>query len=83
MAKLLYTSSACVYPQHLQNRPEVNPLKEEDAYPADAEAGYGWEKLFAELACQYYMEDYGLKTYSVRFHNIFGPVGAYDGQCTQ
>lgn len=77
--KYLYTSSACVYPQHLQNKPDVSPLREEDAYPADAEPGYGWEKLFSELACQYYMEDYKMKTYSVRFHNIFGPLGTYDG----
>jgi nucleoside-diphosphate-sugar epimerase len=77
--KYLFTSSACIYPQYLQNKPDVKPLREEDAYPADAEPGYGWEKLFAELACQYYLEDYGLKTYVVRFHNIFGPLGTYDG----
>ena len=77
--KYLFTSSACIYPQYLQNKPDVRPLKEEDAYPADAEPGYGWEKLFTELACQYYMKDYGLKTYAVRFHNIFGPLGTYEG----
>ncbi|MFQ5713792.1 MAG: NAD-dependent epimerase/dehydratase family protein [Candidatus Scalinduaceae bacterium] len=77
--KFLVTSSACVYPQYLQDKPNVTPLKEEDAYPADAEPGYGWEKLFAELTCQYYMEDYGIKCYAVRFHNIFGPLGTYDG----
>lgn len=77
--RYLFTSSACIYPQYLQDKPDVKPLKEEDAYPADAEPGYGWEKLFAELACQYYMEDHGMKTYSVRFHNIFGPLGTYDG----
>lgn len=77
--KFLFTSSACIYPQYLQDKVEVKPLREEDAYPADAEPGYGWEKLFTELSCQYYMEDYGLKTYSVRFHNIFGPLGTYDG----
>jgi nucleoside-diphosphate-sugar epimerase len=77
--KYLFTSSACVYPQYLQEKPNVTPLKEEDAYPADAEPGYGWEKLFAELTCQYYMKDYGIKSYAVRFHNIFGPLGAYDG----
>ena len=75
----LFTSSACIYPQCLQQKPDVTPLKEEDAYPADAEPGYGWEKLFTELACQYYREDYSMKTYSVRFHNIFGPLGTYDG----
>lgn len=75
----LYTSSACIYPQYLQNREDVIALKEEDAYPADAEPGYGWEKLFSELACRYYREDHGLQTHIVRFHNIFGPLGAYDG----
>jgi len=77
--KYLFTSSACVYPQHLQDRPEIESLKEEDAYPADAEPGYGWEKLFTELACQYYMQDHGIETYAVRFHNIFGPLGTYQG----
>ena len=79
VSKYLLSSSACVYPQYLQDKADVNPLREEDAYPADCEPGYGWEKLFAELACQYYMEDYGMKTYAVRFHNIFGPLGAYEG----
>ncbi len=77
--KYLYTSSACIYPQYLQKSPDVMPLKESDAYPAGAEPGYGWEKLFAELATQYYREDYGMKTYVVSFHNIFGPLGTYDG----
>ena len=75
----LYTSSACVYPQYLQKNSNVKQLKEDDAYPADAEPGYGWEKLFSELGCQYYGEDYGLKTHTVRFHNIFGPLGTWDG----
>jgi GDP-D-mannose 3', 5'-epimerase len=79
VSRLLYTSSACIYPGYLQNSPEVTPLKEADAYPADAEDGYGWEKLMAERLCRHYHEDYGLKTYSVRFHNIFGPLGTYDG----
>lgn len=77
--KYLFTSSACIYPQYLQDKTDVRPLREEDAYPADAEPGYGWEKLFTELACQYYMEDFGMKTYAVRFHNIFGPLGTYEG----
>lgn len=77
--RYLFTSSACIYPQYLQNKTDVRPLREEDAYPADAEQGYGWEKLFTELACQYYMEDFGMKTYAVRFHNIFGPLGTYEG----
>ncbi|PYN77247.1 MAG: NAD-dependent dehydratase [Candidatus Rokuibacteriota bacterium] len=77
--KFLYTSSACVYPGYLQKSPDVTPLREEDAYPADAEDGYGWEKLFAERQCRHYNQDYGLRTYVVRFHNIFGPLGTYDG----
>jgi nucleoside-diphosphate-sugar epimerase len=78
-SRLLYTSSACIYPGYLQGSPDVTPLKESDAYPADAEDGYGWEKLMAERLCRHYYEDYGLATYSVRFHNIFGPLGTYDG----
>jgi GDP-D-mannose 3',5'-epimerase len=77
--KFLFTSSACVYPGYRQNVPDVTPLKEEDAYPADAEDGYGWEKLFTERMCRHYYEDYGLATYVVRFHNIYGPLGTYDG----
>lgn len=75
----LYTSSACVYPRYLQEKTDVVPLKEEDAYPADCEPGYGWEKLMSELTCQYYREDFGLKTHIVRFHNTFGPLGTYQG----
>ncbi len=78
-SRFLYTSSACVYPGYLQRRPEVVPLREEDAYPADAEDGYGWEKLMAERLCRHYREDHGLDTRVVRFHNIFGPLGAWDG----
>ncbi len=77
--RLLFSSSACVYPQSLQKRPDVTPLREEDAYPADPEEGYGWEKLFMEKLCQYYHEDYGLETRIVRFHNVYGPLGTYDG----
>jgi len=77
--RYLYTSSACIYPMYLQKSPDVKMLKEADAYPADAEPGYGWEKLFSELACQYYIEDYKFKTHVVRFHNIFGPLGTYEG----
>ena len=77
--KFLYTSSACVYPGYKQKSADVTPLKEEDAYPADAEDGYGWEKLYTERACRHYTEDFGLKTYCVRFHNIYGPLGTYDG----
>ncbi|MFH1868872.1 MAG: NAD-dependent epimerase/dehydratase family protein [Candidatus Omnitrophota bacterium] len=75
----LYTSSACVYPHYLQKSTEAKFLKEEDAYPADAEPGYGWEKLFAELACQYYRQDHGLNTHIVRFHSMYGPLGTYKG----
>ncbi len=77
--RYLYTSSACIYPGYLQNESNPAPLKEEDAYPAAAEDGYGWEKLYAERACRHYREDFGLETRVVRFHNIFGPLGTYDG----
>jgi len=76
----LFTSSACIYPQYLQKDADAKKLKEVDAYPADAEPGYGWEKLFSELACQYYTEDHGIKIHIVRFHNIFGPLGTYQGR---
>ena len=79
VSKFLFTSSACVYPGYRQNVPDVTPLKEEEAYPADAEDGYGWEKLFTERMCRHYREDYGLRTYVVRFHNVYGPLGTYDG----
>jgi GDP-D-mannose 3',5'-epimerase len=77
--RYLYTSSACIYPGYLQKTSDVTPLKEEDAYPADAEDGYGWEKLYMERVCRHYYEDFGLDTRVVRFHNIFGPLGTYDG----
>ena len=77
--RFLFTSSACVYPGYRQNTTDVTPLKEEDAYPADAEDGYGWEKLYMERTCRHYREDFGLETRVVRFHNIYGPLGAYDG----
>jgi GDP-D-mannose 3', 5'-epimerase len=77
--RFLFSSSACVYAQSKQTSPEVTPLVEEDAYPADPEPGYGWEKLFAEELCKYYRHDYGFQTYSVRFHNVYGPLGTYEG----
>jgi len=77
--RYLYTSSACIYPGYLQRVAEVTPLKEEDAYPADPEDGYGWEKLFSERQCRHYHEEYGLETRVVRFHNIFGPLGTFEG----
>jgi nucleoside-diphosphate-sugar epimerase len=75
----LYASSACIYPDHLQEAADVAPLREEDAYPAMPQDAYGWEKLVAERLCHYYTEDYGLDTRIVRFHNIFGPLGTWDG----
>jgi nucleoside-diphosphate-sugar epimerase len=77
--RYLFTSSACIYPGYRQKSPDIQPLKEEEAYPADAEDGYGWEKLYMERVCRHYHEDYGMETRSVRFHNIFGPLGTYDG----
>ena len=77
--RYLFTSSACIYPAHLQKGVDVIPLKEEDAYPADPEDGYGWEKLYMERICRHYREDFGLETRTVRFHNIYGPLGTYDG----
>jgi nucleoside-diphosphate-sugar epimerase len=77
--RYLYTSSACVYPAYRQESPSLAPLREEDAYPADPEDGYGWEKLFSERQCRHYFEDFGMETRVVRFHNIYGPLGTYDG----
>ena len=74
-----YSSSACIYPMYLQKSPDVTPLKEEDAYPADPEEGYGWEKLYSEKLCQYYTEEGKLETRVARFHNIYGPLGTYEG----
>lgn len=77
--RYLFTSSACIYPEHLQTTTDVKPLKEEDAYPAFPQDAYGWEKLVIERLCMHYREDYGLETRVVRFHNIFGPLGTWDG----
>src|SRR5258707_2395659 len=77
--KFLFSSSACVYAQYRQKAADVTPLKEEDAYPPDPEPGYGWEKLYAEELCQYYRHDFGFQTRIVRFHNVYGPLGAYEG----
>ena len=77
--KYLYTSSACVYPEYRQENPDVTPLKEEDAYPAQPDQEYGWEKLLAERLCTAYREDYGMDTKIVRFHNIAGPRGTWRG----
>ena len=77
--RYLYTSSACVYPSSLQDDADTTPLREAQAIPADPEKGYGWEKLFAEQLATYYHEEFGLSTRIVRFHNIYGPLGTYDG----
>jgi GDP-D-mannose 3',5'-epimerase len=77
--RYLYTSSACVYNESLQTDADVQPLKEEDAYPAMPQDAYGWEKLISERLCMHYREDYGLETRTVRFHNIFGPLGTWEG----
>jgi len=79
VARLLYASSACVYPLYRQREADVAPLKEEDAWPAEPEPGYGLEKLFAEELCRYYRQDHGLETRIARFHNVFGPLGTYEG----
>lgn len=77
--RYLYTSSACIYPEHLQEDANVKPLREDDAYPAYPQDAYGWEKLISERLCMHYREDYGLETRTVRFHNIFGEKGTWDG----
>jgi GDP-D-mannose 3',5'-epimerase len=77
--RYLFTSSACIYPEFLQGDAEVLPLKEEDAYPAQPQDAYGWEKLIVERLCTHYADDYGIETRIVRFHNIFGPLGTWDG----
>src|ERR1019366_10467759 len=77
--RYLYSSSACVYPEYKQTSADVVPLKEEDAYPAQPQDAYGWEKLITERLCTHYREDYGIETRIVRFHNIFGPYGTWEG----
>jgi nucleoside-diphosphate-sugar epimerase len=77
--RFLFSSSACIYPQYLQKKPDVVPLREEDAFPAEPEEGYGLEKLYMEKLCQYFTEDWGFATRVVRFHNVYGPLGTYDG----
>ncbi len=77
--RYLYTSSACIYPEFKQLDANVTPLKEEDAYPAQPQDAYGWEKLIAERLCLHYREEYPIETRIVRFHNIFGPLGTWDG----
>ncbi len=75
----MYTSSACVYPEYRQLETDVAPLKEDDAYPAQPQDAYGWEKLVSEQLCTYYGQEHEMDTRIVRFHNIFGPLGTWDG----
>jgi GDP-D-mannose 3', 5'-epimerase len=77
--RYLFTSSACVYPEFKQTDAAVTPLAEADAYPAQPQDAYGWEKLIAERLCMHYRDDYGIETRVVRFHNIFGPLGTWTG----
>jgi nucleoside-diphosphate-sugar epimerase len=77
--RFFYASSACVYNGDKQKTPDVVALKEEDAYPALPEDGYGWEKLFSERMCRHFREDYGLETRVARFHNVYGPLGTWTG----
>lgn len=77
--RYLFSSSACVYPQYKQTKADITALKESDAVPAEPEDGYGWEKLFAEQLVSYYAEDHALDVRLVRFHNIYGPLGTYEG----
>jgi GDP-D-mannose 3',5'-epimerase len=77
--RYFYASSACVYNADKQRNEDVVPLKEADAYPAMAEDGYGWEKLFSERMCRHFREDFGLTTRVARFHNVYGPLGTWDG----
>ncbi|WP_432021171.1 NAD-dependent epimerase/dehydratase family protein [Streptomyces sp. 1222.5] len=77
--RYFYSSSACVYAAAKQTEPNVEALREEDAYPAQPEDGYGWEKLFSERMCRHYTEDYGFTTRVARYHNVYGPHGTWDG----
>jgi nucleoside-diphosphate-sugar epimerase len=77
--RFFYASSACVYAADKQIDPDVTALKEEDAYPAMPEDGYGWEKLFSERMCRHFREDFGIATRIARYHNVYGPQGTYDG----
>ncbi len=77
--RFFYSSSACAYNTAMQQETDVTALKEADAYPAMAEDGYGWEKLFSERMCRHFREDYGIQTRVARFHNVYGPLGTWDG----
>lgn len=77
--RYFFSSSACVYPEFLQEKTDVTPLKESDAYPAQPQDGYGWEKLTMEKLCQYHRQEYDMNTYIARFHNVYGPQGSWIG----
>jgi GDP-D-mannose 3',5'-epimerase len=77
--RFFFASSACVYPDYLQRTVDIEALKESDAYPAMAEDGYGWEKLFSERMCRHFREDFALETRIARYHNVYGPYGTWDG----
>ena len=79
VTKFLYSSSACIYNTDLQKETFVDGLKENQAYPANPEDGYGWEKLFSERMCRHFYEDYGIETRVARYHNVYGPYGTFDG----
>jgi nucleoside-diphosphate-sugar epimerase len=79
VARFFFASSACVYAHEKQIDPALEGLKEDDAYPAMPEDGYGWEKLFSERMCRHFSEDFGLTTRVARYHNVYGPHGTYDG----
>ena len=79
VSRYFYSSSACVYPAGKQLVPENPGLREDDAYPAEPEDGYGWEKLFSERMCRHFMEDFGLATRVARYHNVYGPYGSWTG----
>ncbi len=79
VTRFFFSSSACVYNQEKQKSADVKPLRESDAYPADAEDGYGWEKLFSERMCRHFREDFGLTTRVARYHNVYGPHGTWEG----
>ena len=79
VGKFFFSSSACVYASFHQNTLDIEPLRESDAYPADPEDGYGWEKLFSERMCRHFYEDYGIEISIARYHNVYGPFGTYKG----
>ena len=79
VSKYFFSSSACAYNKDLQDENFISGLKEKDAYPANPEDGYGWEKLFSERMCRHFKEDFGIDTKVARYHNIFGPYGTFDG----